>query len=908
MSGPQQTPQHHHRSTLKQKNKSFKSRHASKGSIKTAAKGRQESVTSRASSHKSSPLSSHNSVGNAQARRNHAKQMQLQKRQALIDANRIFRSANGSTDVNAGTGLGHGLSSSGAKGAPRIVVVCALTQDVDAWSSIASLEQLGEEGGVRAVSGRSCAEARTSGQTFAELDLVRHKTTLQLHPVPYGALYPLLDACKAADFALLVLSPTTSIEAGSWGELAMRSLQAQGLPTLMAGCPSLHSHGGGKKASVKAANEIRRSLLSFTQYFAPDVEKVYSFDDSNECGALLRTLATSTPRRVAWRDFRAWLVSEHAQWTANTESAEQGLLKVVGWIRGASLSANRLIHIPDFGDFEVDRITAERRNDDRRRKNVPAPEVDMDSAEDKLLEQRDSDVADELVSENEVDEMENEQTWPTQEELALGEANAAASANGAALPPAVPGTTPVQITKEGTGRSRRKYGANWIREIDEDEEDEYGHSRMDQSPDEDGTRSEQQEPEADRMDLGTREVEAEDDEYDEEMEAQELAAYKERMTEANQRRKREDIDREFPDEVDTPLEIPARVRFQRYRGLKSMRTSHWDPYEDLPRDYGRIFQFDDYKKTRRRVEASAMEEGVAPGTRVAVYLRNVPRLAAVRARAVADGESGKDTVDALPFVLFGLLRHEHKKSVLNFTVARNTEYEATIKSKDTLILCLGPRRLRVQPIFSQHDPANDGRRGTNNVHKMERFLHGLGTQGYVAIGTVIGPVTFGGANVPAVLLRERILDGESGYDQRGIGATQMPHLVGTGSLLDADPTRIVAKRIVLTGHPYKIHKRTSTIRFMFFNPEDVRYFAPLELRSKLGRVGHITESLGTHGYFKAHFDGKVPLSQLDTVGMTLYKRTFPKFADYFSQSRLEMPLTTIDESDEEDEAQEMVMT
>jgi hypothetical protein len=31
--------QHHHRSTLSQTNKSFKSRHASKGSIKTANKG-----------------------------------------------------------------------------------------------------------------------------------------------------------------------------------------------------------------------------------------------------------------------------------------------------------------------------------------------------------------------------------------------------------------------------------------------------------------------------------------------------------------------------------------------------------------------------------------------------------------------------------------------------------------------------------------------------------------------------------------------------------------------------------------------------------------------------------------------------------------------------------------------------
>jgi hypothetical protein len=34
-----------------------------------------------------------------------------------------------------------------------------------------------------------------------------------------------------------------------------------------------------------------------------------------------------------------------------------------------------------------------------------------------------------------------------------------------------------------------------------------------------------------------------------------------------------------------------------------------------------------------------------------------------------------------PFVLFALLQHEHKKSVLNFTVQRNTEYDGPVRSK-----------------------------------------------------------------------------------------------------------------------------------------------------------------------------------------------------------------------------------
>jgi hypothetical protein len=77
------------------------------------------------------------------------------------------------------------------------------------------------------------------------------------------------------------------------------------------------------------------------------------------------------------------------------------------------------------------------------------------------------------------------------------------------------------------------------------------------------------------------------------------------------RQREERDDREFPDEVDTPKDFPARIRFQRYRGLQSFRTSPWDPYENLPRDYARIFQFEDFKRTERAVRRRAEEEGGA---------------------------------------------------------------------------------------------------------------------------------------------------------------------------------------------------------------------------------------------------------------------------------------------------------
>jgi pre-rRNA-processing protein TSR1 len=59
------------------------------------------------------------------------------------------------------------------------------------------------------------------------------------------------------------------------------------------------------------------------------------------------------------------------------------------------------------------------------------------------------------------------------------------------------------------------------------------------------------------------------------------------------------------------------------------------------------------------------------------------------------------------------------------------------------------------------------------------------------------------------------------------------------------------------------------VRYVFFNPGGTNYFKPTQLHTKYKRTGHIKESLGKRGYFKARPDGL--MNQMDTVCMGLYE-------------------------------------
>ncbi|KAI8340516.1 hypothetical protein BC941DRAFT_370793 [Chlamydoabsidia padenii] len=759
---------HRHRAgSMHQSNKPFKSRHATKGTLKEISKGK----VNRSSVKQGGGLK----ALSKQDRRHAAKVLQQKKREDITRIHRLFE---------------------GRQGAPKIVPVLPLCPDSDVDAAIAGLyTSLGQQ-------------PPTEKGVPSVLHAERFKQKLQLVPLRRN-FYDVLDAFKVADYAIILLS--ADVEVDSFGINCLLGILNQGLVNVLPVVQNMSNIPNKSQVSVK------KSLVSFTQQFFPEQEHLYSLDSDSDSLNVIRYLTSQRPKPLVWRDLRPYMLADDVEYQPDNE--ETGLLKVTGYARGNPFNANRLVHLQNYGDFQIQQITsADIKHQGDMQEDISV--LDTPTPEEQ----------DDLVAENEPDFMDNEQTWPTEEELAEADERVRRMQR-----------KEDQATKKRVPKGTSSYQAAWIFDDDDDysdiddEDDEDADMKVDYDEDDDivepvGNGDFDQE-EYEEIDMNDK-VENED-ELDLEEEQRQYEEY------LKQRAEEFEGHKEFPDEIDTPMHMPARERFARYRGLQSFRTSPWDPYENLPVDYSRIFQFENYLRTKSRVVGQAIVGKVKPGSRITLWIQNVPK-------------GAYEMFDKTrPYVVFGLLQYEHKSSLLNLQITRDNAYEEPVRSKDPMILHMGFRRYTVKPIYSQNS-----NKGSNNVHKYERFLQ----LGRSSVATVYGPVVFG--KVPCMLYKETEDVNE-------------PILVSTGMFMNTDVKRIVAKRIILSGHPFRVHKRSAVIRYMFFNTDDIHWFKPVQLTTKYGRVGHIRESVGTHGYMKCTFDG--PMTQQDTVMLSLYKRIFPKW-------------------------------
>ncbi|CAF3913900.1 unnamed protein product [Rotaria sordida] len=718
-------------------------------------------------------------VTNKQDRLNTAIQIRKQK----LQANREIRQTIGAID-----------------GVPQIITVIPLSSDVNIYSIIELLTNSIDDK-------KSFDEATQCGARIYTCSKLRSKFCF-LTPTVTN-LENVLDAAKMSDTIIYVLSSSNGISIE--GDYLLDLINVHCLSGNV--IYSIIESNDDSMSTISSSTSRNSSLKNLEKYLEKKFSnvKLIPLNNPQDGQRLLSKLTQQKLIKITKTFSRPYLFAQTFSYL-NPKSSKS-TLKLSGYLRGIDLSPNDLVYIPNLGTFQLEKI--EQHQFQRDSDGIIKTIVDKTFIPDPKLQRS-------LVFEAEQDPMnfDQEQTWPTKEDIQQSE----------------------RQLKKRVPKGTSQYQAAWILSDDEDNDS------LNQQNDFDEDHQEMMTDYADDLQSIKldKEEHEEDEEEEEEEEMDELVMnpnnYDEKtdLEEDKQtlkKLKEAKLDEQFPDEVDTPMDVPARVRFQKYRGLKSFRTTKWDPKENLPSDYGRIYQFPNFRAMIKQIQSEQehnqhKQDHAQVHSYVTLYVKDVP---------VSRFEPGHH------LFVTGLLPYEQCLSVLNIVLNRTNDSEIILKSKERLIFHVGFRRFASSPIYSQH---------SNGVkHKFERFFRPRQT----LVATCFGPITYPPASVLAF---KQFPDGRQ-------------ELVATGSLLSVNPDRIILKRIVLSGHPLKIHKRSAVVRYMFFNPDDVNWFKPIELRTRWGRRGHIKESLGTHGHMKCQFDGI--LKSQDTVFMNLYKRIYPKW-------------------------------
>jgi pre-rRNA-processing protein TSR1 len=751
---------------------------------------------------------------------NEAKQVRDKKRQEVMHAKRMI-----------------------ATMPPRVVAVMPTSEGVDLpafWSRlVAACDEDADGAAVAGGPGGDTMEVEMAlNEPLVPRTLVagpQKKVKLTLVPsLNVSDPLAVVDVAKSADVLLCVLpgdGQEATIDAA--GEDAIRIMRSLGLPSVLA---VTQTPEGAKGVNVmKARSAAKKRAMDALGKFVPvESYKVMAADTAVDFRQVVRHITDSAVSVPGWRQQRSHIIAEQATY----DDASSSLL-LTGYVRHKGLTAQQLIHVPGAGDFQIAKIEAAE-EPVRAAKGTGSVDAEMGG----VIAVSTPEEREPLVRENEVDPLDAEQTWPTEEELAEAEK---ANKNRRRLP-------------KGTS----EYQAAWIvdeafsddSEGDDDgSDDEAGNDLRPAKGRENGEacmeEGDYHETNWLMNDTGT---DMDPDEFNK-IDLNDDRELEKTREEDAARRAREADDVLYPDEFELHHGEAARRRLAKFRGLKSFRTSPWDPREDLPLDYAKVFAFENFRRAQKRAVdlSNKVNRYNGPvGADVGAYVRiTIPGVSQAAGRATVERVDAASRGLAPLLSAWGLLQHEVKMSVLNFSVRKEVGVTDPIANKEELLFVTGTRTYPAKPIYSTDEHGAD-------KHKMERFLH----DGRMAMATIYGPITYPPS--PLLAFKRNPFDGSL-------------RLVATGSLKSCDPDRVVIKKIVLTGFPVKTHRSKAIVRSMFFTPEDIRWFSPVELWTKLGRRGRIREPLGTHGLFKAIFDG--PLSQQDTVCLSLYKRAFPKAWD-----------------------------
>lgn len=561
------------------------------------------------------------------------------------------------------------------------------------------------------------------------------------------------------------------------------NINSQGAPTIAVVLQNTHTFDDRQRHKLIKLHE--RYFLSMLH----DTTKVFATLEEKDFDSLVRHIQSVKLRPLYWREQRPYMAVEGVDY-----DYEKRELTICGILRGQNLSAKQLVHLTNHGTFQVSTIYS---IDGSGEKTVL--DSSQESERESLLH-----VMPNSTLESDVFPFEDESHYKSK----------------------APEGRKIRVPI-GTSNDQ----AAWY-DIDDNYIGNDGDDLAEAN--EENTRNRE-----DAMTYRSVQTDVDFLKVDDVIRHERMTE-EERLEELEKLRLESEEEAWNPDMVDTPINLPARQRFQKYRGLKSFHTGKWDPSENLPPQYAYIYKLQGYSQIRKAALKSCENGNAIVGQQIYITLVNVQ-------------ESVYENQGDCLLIASGQLEHEQKWSVLHFQLQKTSE-AGPIKSKTAMLAHIGFRKYYVSPLFSDLS-SGDRSKFSRFFPESEQFR----------MGTFFGPITYN--PTPILLFRVSSLEEQAEGDSL--------KLCCIGGALPPNPDFILLKKTILTGRVAVIHKKQTVVKYMFFNDEDVRWFQPVDLYTTLGRRGKIVKPVGTHGLFKAALNDQV--MQHDVVCMDLYKRVFPKW-------------------------------
>eukprot|EP01156_Anaeramoeba_ignava_P021966 Anaeramoba_ignava/c20007_g1_i2.p1 GENE.c20007_g1_i2~~c20007_g1_i2.p1 ORF type:complete len:521 (+),score=181.72 c20007_g1_i2:82-1644(+) len=357
-------------------------------------------------------------------------------------------------------------------------------------------------------------------------------------------LSSILEVGKTSDIIVFVCDGGEAID--NFGNHSISALHAQGLPSFVSVVQNISKFPSKDQQTTKNfqikhiqshfAQEVKVSniehfeLEQFIANSSLDEHQKYNPKDlidwiQNKSGidAFLRRISSMKIKSLNWKEIRPYLLVDNIDFQ-NYSSNEFGTLLVSGYLRGKSLDVNGLIHVPDFGDYQMEKIEifndpllSKQKNHEKQQEKQNQEDIQSTLFPDPSLQES-------LESEKEQDFMMNEQTWPTEEEIKSAEA-------------------PIVDLTDNISNQFKQLSVQFVPSSVDKENQDFLDSQSNDIKDEEF------ESLLESFDINEN--------FEFEQNTKKPVLLEERAKE----------DMEFPDEIDTPLTQPARIRFQKYSNI-----------------------------------------------------------------------------------------------------------------------------------------------------------------------------------------------------------------------------------------------------------------------------------------------------------------------------------------------------